>query len=377
MGAFSGFNSSGSDPAYAYSLRQWLQDQDDNRKIDEVNALRQNMGPVLDELLSSSQDPEQQASLRMARAGLQAGGANSLDDVYGMVKAQQHAYAQGGVPTQDMREYGVAQRQGYKGGLEDWLKSQHASATPAAIQIAERRAALENRPVTPADLEWATKTSSQVAYDMSRGTTQGKADVELNTGGKIEEGKREGTKVGEAIGEDFTAIQKAPVGTMANLESMRQIDDLLKDTKSGSFGDDILKVKKIGQLLGINVDDQQIASGEAAQSIANAMALQLRSTANGTGMPGAMSDPDREFLKSMTPNLAMTAEGRKKLIQITERTLKRQQELAKIAQDYRNQNNKFDYGFYHSDPYLGLRSSRLYEDQPQQEAPKITVKRIR
>ena len=39
-------------------------------------------------------------------------------------------------------------------------------------------------------------------------------------------------------------------------------------------------------------------------------ALELRNPSGGAGMPGAMSDADRNFLASIPPSLANTKEGR-------------------------------------------------------------------
>jgi hypothetical protein len=63
-------------------------------------------------------------------------------------------------------------------------------------------------------------------------------------------------------------------------------------------------------------------------------------------MPGALSDADRVYLQSMTPGLTKTPEGRKLISETMVTLAKRDQEVAKLARDYRKKNNGFDEGFY-------------------------------
>ena len=63
-------------------------------------------------------------------------------------------------------------------------------------------------------------------------------------------------------------------------------------------------------------------------------------------MPGAMSDKDREFLVSMTPQLSTTPEGRKLMIAVQKSIAKRNREIAKDARDYARKNRgQLDVGF--------------------------------
>jgi hypothetical protein len=76
------------------------------------------------------------------------------------------------------------------------------------------------------------------------------------------------------------------------------------------------------------------------------MALQLRNPSGGAGMPGALSDADRVYLQSMTPGLTKTPEGRKLISETMITLAKRDQDVAKLARDYRKKNGGFDEGFY-------------------------------
>jgi len=85
---------------------------------------------------------------------------------------------------------------------------------------------------------------------------------------------------------------------------------------------------------------------EAAASLANQMALELRNPAGGAGMPGSMSDSDREFLVSIVPQMSQTHEGRKMLIESRRRMNKRAMAIANHARGYQRRTGQLDAGFY-------------------------------
>ncbi len=95
----------------------------------------------------------------------------------------------------------------------------------------------------------------------------------------------------------------------------------------------------------IGVDIKGLGAEQAIASIANKMAIDLRSTGDGGGMPGALSDGDRKFLVGMTPGLSKTPEGRALIMEAQEAVAKRQIEVAKLATQYEQQHGKLDIGF--------------------------------
>jgi len=76
------------------------------------------------------------------------------------------------------------------------------------------------------------------------------------------------------------------------------------------------------------------------------MALELRNPSGGAGMPGALSDKDREFLVSMTPGIAKTPGGNKLIIDTARKLAKRDQDVARLAREYRQRNGSMNEGFY-------------------------------
>ncbi len=89
-----------------------------------------------------------------------------------------------------------------------------------------------------------------------------------------------------------------------------------------------------------------VAPLQAAQALGRQMALESRSTASGAGMPGAMSDADREFLVSMNPSISQTPEGRSMIMDFNKKVEQRRIQVAKMARDYAGKKGAIDQGFY-------------------------------
>ena len=121
------------------------------------------------------------------------------------------------------------------------------------------------------------------------------------------------------------------------------IDKLIGPAYSGKAGAGVQEVKKAAKMLGLDLGD--VAGPEAAAMVSNELALRLRNPAGGAGMPGAMSDKDREFLQGMVPGIGTTKEGRQLMIEVQKRIAKRNSEIAKDAREYRRKNRYLDYEF--------------------------------
>jgi hypothetical protein len=89
-----------------------------------------------------------------------------------------------------------------------------------------------------------------------------------------------------------------------------------------------------------------VAPAQAARSLTNQLALEMRNPAGGAGMPGALSDKDREFLMQSIPGLENDPAAIGTMIDYRVRLAKREQQVAKMARAYRKKNGKFDEGFF-------------------------------
>ncbi len=124
-----------------------------------------------------------------------------------------------------------------------------------------------------------------------------------------------------------------------------RMDQLLSGIQTGKIVPAMTNIQSIADSLGISVD-KTLPAKQAFQALSGEVALSLRNPSDGAGMPGALSDRDLSFLQSMTPDLGKTTEGNKLIIQTARKLAKRDQDVAKMAREYRKKNGQFDEGFF-------------------------------
>ena len=105
----------------------------------------------------------------------------------------------------------------------------------------------------------------------------------------------------------------------------------------------VAEFREFAASLGINVDST--ADAELTQAIGNQLALTLRNPASGGGMPGSLSDPDREFLTASSPGLDHTPQGNANLIAYNKLVAQRQIDIGNLAKQYVEKNGVLDAGF--------------------------------
>ena len=150
--------------------------------------------------------------------------------------------------------------------------------------------------------------------------------------------------IGKARGELFSTLNASAQKAQAKISALSSIDGLMGNIETSALTPAGNTMAAYAKSIGVTIDPN-LSRKEAAQAIMNQLALESRSTAEGGGMPGAMSDKDREFLIGMNPNMGQTAQGRKLLIEVQKRSAKRTQQVAQWARDYYKMNGKFDEGF--------------------------------
>ena len=164
--------------------------------------------------------------------------------------------------------------------------------------------------------------------------------VTVNNAAETEENKA----IGKSRGEAYAAIVKAGSDAGSKLNRLDVIDRTLSGVDTNQLTPIGMKVAGVLRAGGLNIDPN-LPAKEAAQAVSNELALQARNPSGGAGMPGAMSDADREFLVNTVPNLAQTPNGRQAIITVMRRLAKRDQEVAKLANEYRAKRGTFDEGF--------------------------------
>lgn len=157
--------------------------------------------------------------------------------------------------------------------------------------------------------------------------------------------KEEDKAIGKSFGEFYSDLQKAGFAASGKIARYDRLGQLLTGVQTGKLTPATTQISALADSLGVSIDPN-LPAKQAAEALSNEIALQLRNPSGGAGMPGALSDKDREFLVSMTPGLGKTPEGNKLIIETAKKLAKREMDVAKIARDYRIKNGRVDEGFY-------------------------------
>lgn len=169
-----------------------------------------------------------------------------------------------------------------------------------------------------------------------------KTEVSVNQVGEKEYEKQSAKEFAEMNRDMIKGAQSArmKIGTLSRM------DQLLADPKiyTGTGANQVLAAKKLAKAIGIDVGD--VSGPEAINAIGNQFALELRNPAGGAGMPGALSDKDREFLQQSVPGLGQTPEGNRKIIDYMKRVAQRSLDVERLRQDYVKNNGRLNEGFY-------------------------------
>lgn len=177
----------------------------------------------------------------------------------------------------------------------------------------------------PGVVAWAPP-GTQITNDMRQETEEDKA-------------------IGKGMGEQYLKIQQAGLDAPHQIAKYDRLANLLDGIKTNRLAPTFANIASIAEGFGIKLDPR-LGPKQAAEALTNEIALTLRNPAGGAGMPGALSDADREYLRSMTPGLGKNPEANKLIIETATALAKRDQEIAKLARDYRRKNGKLDEGFY-------------------------------
>jgi hypothetical protein len=106
-----------------------------------------------------------------------------------------------------------------------------------------------------------------------------------------------------------------------------------------------LQLKRLAQAAGFDVEG--VAPAQLAQKISRELALTLRNPESGAGMPGQLSNADRDYLESMVPGLETSPEGNKLMVDYMIRLAERKEQVAAEARKYAQANGgRLDANWY-------------------------------
>lgn len=184
------------------------------------------------------------------------------------------------------------------------------------------------------------------------------------------EESEEAKVVGRAYGELFVSTQDAARAARTQNAQLDELQGAFADLYTGPGGESVQAVRRF-----LGLFDESLAEdagrAEAGRALSSRMALEFRNPSGGAGMPGAMSDKDREFLQSMVPGLGNTEAGRRLMVDVYRRLNRRKIDVAEAARQYRSENGRLDEGFY---TFLGQRFGNrdLFDDEMRERQANAT-----
>lgn len=153
------------------------------------------------------------------------------------------------------------------------------------------------------------------------------------------------TTIGKGLGEQFMTLQQRGLNAGEELNNYDRLESLLEGIHTGKLRPTMMQIGAIADSFGLKID-RHLGAEQATEALSNELALKLRDPSGGAGMPGALSDQDREYLKTMTPGLAKSPEGNRLIIETGRKLAQRKMEIAQVAADYYEEHGKLDIGLY-------------------------------
>lgn len=134
-------------------------------------------------------------------------------------------------------------------------------------------------------------------------------------------------------------------GAVTDQNTLQVLQQAVEDPTAtqGALGGATLQLRKLLNAFGVPAGDTSPA--ETINALGNQLALRLRDPSNGAGMPGSLSDSDRQFLLSMSVSLGNSPEANRKLVQFYLATQMKNIGLEQLRQDYVRQNGRLDENF--------------------------------
>jgi hypothetical protein len=110
------------------------------------------------------------------------------------------------------------------------------------------------------------------------------------------------TGVADAFGKDYVDMVKAEKMAPANIQKYNNLKSLYSQVSTGKLAGQVQGLKQLAAYVAPDLAQswtKDVPYAQAATALSNAMALELRNPAGGAGMPGSLSDADRQYLQSM------------------------------------------------------------------------------
>lgn len=150
---------------------------------------------------------------------------------------------------------------------------------------------------------------------------------------------------GEGVGKNYVVLQDAGVDATKKINSLNRLQGLLDGVNTGKLAPAGNEISAWAKAFGLPVGEG-VGNAQALKAVANGLALELRNPSGGAGMPGAMSDADRNYLQGMVAGIDKDPQANAKILDGMQKLAERDQQVAKMARDYKKQHGQFDEFFY-------------------------------
>lgn len=215
-------------------------------------------------------------------------------------------------------------QEGIKAGMDPYLGELDAQGRP----IPQTRAGFAARYSPQSDVLRTTAPNAQDALKIVQDAEARGQQASVTAPGAP---RGMGPSAAEAAAATTTAKERAEGGVKFeqaildsgrvarnNVTQLQILAPMLEKMPTGPIYNTMLNGAALFKQFGLDVGEigRQVGPAQASEAILNRMALAVRNPAGGEGMPGAMSDPDREFLLRTIPNLSKSPDGNKMLIKI-------------------------------------------------------------
>lgn len=209
---------------------------------------------------------------------------------------------------------------------------------PMALEALQKQQLADAQNASELDRQIRLATDPRVIAAKKEVATAGRNMTSINMPPMETE---EAKGIGKYNAENFGKTQDAGRQARDNFAQYQQLGNLLNQAWAGRGAETATNMAawadSAANALGLKLDDdtrQKIAAGQGAQALSRMMALQLRNPAAGAGMPGQMSNQDREFLASMVASPTQTREGQANVLSTHMAVAKLKSEVADMQSDF-------------------------------------------
>lgn len=135
-----------------------------------------------------------------------------------------------------------------------------------------------------------------------------------------------------------SGMQESASQARTGLMQVNRLSSLLDQVTTGKFKGTTTDIKAIAKSIGIDLGalgvTDDVGPAQAADALSKQLALTMRNPSQGAGMPGSLSNSDRDFLNKMIPGLDTTPEGRKLMVEYARKMYQRGIDQARIANEF-------------------------------------------